>query len=262
MAEAKNMGGREAEAARLETEMAEVCGVINAATGRLVDLIARVVETESWQGVGIRSAEQWVAWKCGLSAGRARSLVRMARRPGELPETRAALQAGEVSEDQVAVVCRHAPASVDADVAELARRATVTQLTRILGSYAYEEPAAEHREAGPAPERRRVSFGSTESGSWRLSAELPPDEGALVERALGEARDELFRAAEHDRGAAPAPADVTWADALVAVAERSLAAGAVARPHRYRHLVLLHLGADRSGNLHRARRCRRACGGS
>jgi len=33
------------EAARLEAEMAQVCGVINAATGRLVDLIAKVLAT-------------------------------------------------------------------------------------------------------------------------------------------------------------------------------------------------------------------------
>ena len=41
---------REAEAARLEAEMAEVCGVLNAATARLVALIARVLATEARQG--------------------------------------------------------------------------------------------------------------------------------------------------------------------------------------------------------------------
>jgi hypothetical protein len=34
---------------------------------------------------------------------------------------------------------------------------------------------------------------------------------------------------------------VSWADALVAVADRSLAPGASSRPHRDRHLVLLHV---------------------
>src|SRR5688572_1005180 len=101
--------------------MAQVCGLMNAATGRLVSLIARVLETEAWQGAGIRSASQWVAWKGGVSPARARSLVLMARRLGELPETRKAFEAGELCEDQVAVVCRHAPASVDAQAAELAR---------------------------------------------------------------------------------------------------------------------------------------------
>lgn len=35
-----------------------------------------------------------------------------------------------------------------------------------------------------------MSFGTTERGTWQLSAELPADEGALVERALVAARDE------------------------------------------------------------------------
>ncbi len=46
---------REVEAARLEAEMAEVCGVLNAATARLVALVARVLATEAWHGWGIRS---------------------------------------------------------------------------------------------------------------------------------------------------------------------------------------------------------------
>ncbi len=64
--------------------------MVNAATGRLVGLIARVLATDAWQGAGIRSAEQWVGWKCGVSPARARTLVRMARRVGELAETTAA----------------------------------------------------------------------------------------------------------------------------------------------------------------------------
>jgi hypothetical protein len=71
---------REDEAATLEAEIAEQCGILNVATGRLVSLIGQVLATESYAGAGIRSAEQWVAWKCGVSLGRARSLVAMARR--------------------------------------------------------------------------------------------------------------------------------------------------------------------------------------
>ena len=70
-----------------------------------------------------------------------------------------------------------------------------------------------------------------------------------MERALGVARDELLRTVDHDTGAEPRPADVSWADALVAVAEGSLAAEAVARPHRDRHLVLVHVRHD-AANLH------------
>ena len=239
----------------LEDEIAQVCGVINAAVGRLVGLIAEVLETGAWEGAGIRSAQQWVAWKCGVSPGRARRLVAMARRLGELPETKAAMEAGELCEDQVAVICRHAPAGIDAQVAELARSATVTQLGRVLGSYVFEEAkSADEPAAEVAEEPRRVSFGHDDEGSWTLSAKLPADEGALVERALAAARDELFRAGEHEPGPHPSPSDVSWADALVAVAERSLAPSAQRRPHHDRHLVLLHVdtGADGAtgGHLH------------
>ncbi|MBA3268232.1 MAG: hypothetical protein H0T70_08240, partial [Acidimicrobiia bacterium] len=70
---------RKDEASALEEEIAETCGILNVATGRLVSLIGRVLATESYAGAGIRSPEQWVAWKCGVSLGRARSLVAMAR---------------------------------------------------------------------------------------------------------------------------------------------------------------------------------------
>ncbi|HJV09735.1 MAG TPA: DUF222 domain-containing protein [Acidimicrobiales bacterium] len=239
---------REAKAATLEREIAEVCGVMNAATARLVRLIGEVLETESWQGWGVRSASQWVAWKCGVSPARARSLVLIARRVNELPETAAAFDGGELCEDQVAVVCRHAPASVDAEAATLARSATVVQLRRVLGSYPFaDEATGDPTEPAPA-EPRQVSFGTTDRGTWQLSAELPAEEGALVERALVAARDELFQAGEHDATANPRPAHVDWADAFVAVAERSL--GGSIRPHSERHLVLLHVGTDGAGHLH------------
>ncbi len=127
-------------AAEIEAEIAEVCGLLNATAGRLVGLIGRVLETGAWEGAGIRSAQQWVAWKCGVSPERARRLVAMARRLAELPDTKAAMEAGELCEDQVAVICRHAPAGIDGQAAELARSATVVQLRRVLGSYSFEEP--------------------------------------------------------------------------------------------------------------------------
>ena len=91
-------------AAEIEAEIAEVCGLLNATAGRLVGLIAKVLETGAWEGAGIRSSQQWVAWKCGVSPARARRLVAMARRLSELPETKVAMEAGELCEDQVAVI--------------------------------------------------------------------------------------------------------------------------------------------------------------
>ncbi|MCA1657572.1 MAG: HNH endonuclease, partial [Actinobacteria bacterium] len=166
-------------------------------------------------------------------------LVAMARRLAELPATRAALEAGELAEDQVAVICRHTPAHNDAEVAELARSATVAQLRRTLGRHSFAKPEPE-----PEPEPRRVNFGFGDDGSWHLSAALPADEGALLERALGVHRQKLF-AGDADHG--DAPAMVSWADALLAMAEASLATEAIARPHHDRHVVVVHVGSDDTG---------------
>lgn len=227
---------RTAAGDELERKIAEACGVMNSATGELVRLIGSVLETKCWQVSGIHSVTQWVAWKCGVSPSRARTLVAIARRRQELPETSAAFEAGELCEDQVAVIAQRAPAAVDAEAATLARSATVSQLRRVLGSYPFEDAKTPDREE--PEEVRRVSFGYRDNGSWSLSGELPPDEGALVERALAVARDELFRAGQQE---------VTWADALVAMAERSMGASAACRPHHARQVVLLHVGTDGEG---------------
>ena len=231
----------EAGAESVEEEMAQVCGALNAATGRLVSLIARALQSGACEGTGVHSPEQWVAWKCGLSGGRARRLVAMARRLPELAHTASALQAGELSEDQVAVVCRHARAYADAEVATLAAQTTVSQLRRTLSRYSWAPepgPGEEAKSEEPEePEARRVHFATTEEGAWRLSALLPPDEGAVVERALDAARQGLS-----DEGDRP-----TWADALLSMADRSLGAEAATRPHWARHLVIMHLRGDDGG---------------
>ncbi len=233
----------EAGASVLEDEIAEVCGILNVATGRLVSLIGRVLATESYAGAGIRSPEQWVAWKCGVSLGRARTLVSMARRLPELPVTGVALEAGELAEDQVAVICRHTPDHNDAEAAELARSATVSQLRRTLGRHTFAKPTTEP-EPEPEPEPRRVNFGFGDDGLFRLSAVLPADEGALLERAVGVYRQKLAGGeADHT----DAPKVVSWADALVAMAEASLASQAIARPHYDHHLGVVHVGTDDTG---------------
>ena len=140
----------------------------------------------------------------------------MARRLPELPETKAAFRAGELSEDQVALLCAHD--CDDREGVSLARGRTVAELRRVL---------ADHRPRGGSSEGRRVAFGHAEDGSWRLWAELPADEGASVERALVAARN--------PKG--------DWADALMTMAERSLSG----RQGRGQPTVLVHVRVDEEG---------------
>jgi len=163
----------------------------------------------------------------------------MARRLPELPETRSALEAGELAEDQVAVICRHTPVHNDAEVAELARSATVSQLKRALGRNSFTQATADPEPEPEPEERRRVGFGFGDDGWWHLNAVLPADEGALVDRALSVYRQKLM--SDDD------PHNVAWADAMMAMTEASLASEAVARPDYDRHLVVIHVGTDDEG---------------
>jgi hypothetical protein len=217
-------------------EVAEVCGIINAAEARLVAVISKVLDEGLWVGHGILSPEHWVAWQCGVSAGRARQLVTIARRRDELPAHAALLDAGEITVDQAAVVAKYAPAEKDAEIAAQTTQMTVSQLSRILSAYKFsDEPEPDK----PVEEHRTMGFG-TDDRRWWLRAEAPLDEGAAIEAALVAARDRLFNDATtpEDRNA------IDWIDALLLVCERSQREGAAERPDSDRHKVLWHLDCE------------------
>ncbi len=140
----------------------------------------------------------------------------------------AAFGEGRLSEDQVAVVCRHIPAWADAEVAEFATMATVPQLVRALARYAWTDTDTEAEAECGEPsveEERRVGFHFDDDGSWRASIHLPADEGALVESALGAARNHLSNAGKADGDSEL----VTWAGAAE-LADAYLGAGSPSGP--------------------------------
>jgi hypothetical protein len=97
---------------RLESEVAEVAGVLNSAHGRLVELTAELIETGAWRRWGTRSIEHWLIWQAGLSPHHARQVASIARRHDELPETCASLARGELSVDQAVEVARYLPTTM------------------------------------------------------------------------------------------------------------------------------------------------------
>ena len=228
---------------RLETRVAELSGLVNAANAALVDAIAEVLETQSWGGVGYRSPEHWVSIHCGVSGSRARELVATARRLAELPACGAAFRAGELSVDQTAVICRSTPPCRDAEVAEIAPHATVSQLRRMVAVL----PPEPSDVPAPRPddEIRQYLGHYTERGTYALRAEMPADEGALWEKAMVAARSDLFG----DR-----VPGLTWVDALLRVATAALdnldpatagAEGRIGRPSM-RYQAVIHVDG-RSG---------------
>lgn len=216
-----------AEHDALEARIGALMGVINTATAQLVSAIAEVLRDESWSVSGIRSAEHWVGWQCGVSAARASELVRMARRVDELPECAELFAEGQLTEDCFASIARHAPGERDGEVAALAPALLHSQLRRWLRAL----PPPDVRPVDEVADRPGVIDFGRNDDRWWLRANLPLDQGALVEQVLTAARSQLFWE-RHPDAQAETRSDVTWTDALVHAADAAL------------------LGLDRNGDHH------------
>lgn len=194
-----------------ETRVSEVCGVVNAQTAALIDLVAEAVESGECVGHGLRSPAQWVAWQMGASLGRAHEYVRVAGRRAEFPVTFETFRRGELTFDQVAAVTRAQP-WMDQRLSAIATCATVTQINKIVRSYR-DEQTDDHDDEHDDEHASRCSVGVSNEGRLQVRADLDAEGGVIVDTALAEARDALFQSGR---------TDVTWADTLVEMAQRSL----------------------------------------
>jgi hypothetical protein len=212
-----------------------------------------------WHGYGIKSPEHWAAVRFGVSAAHASRLVAAAQGLRELPKTRAAFAAGEITEDHVAAIVRAGVTPVhDVQVVGLAQVATVSQLRKGLSFLpkppAEPEPEPEQPPAEPAPvERPYVSFGFRDDGMWAIHGRLLPEDGELVQKALFAARDAEFQA-RYGKDVDPTERDdVSWTDALIRLAHGALdgldPSTRAGRPPGDRYQVIIHMDAT-TGDAH------------
>ncbi|MEX2627241.1 MAG: DUF222 domain-containing protein [Ilumatobacteraceae bacterium] len=252
---------------QFEAAVAEVCGQLHWSHARLVALTSEALEHRWWAQSGVRSPEHWLGWQTGVSPSHAARIVAVARRRAELPATMAAFDSGELSLDQVAPIVAHAPTWADADVCSLAKRCTVGQLRVALGRYPFDDASTQgddDTDAGqppatsagdgtgnddidddtgeaphpddPAPERPNGrdefwSFINDPDSTWRAAGRLDPDHGQIVDAALREVADALFR----ESGRAPSGAEI-----LTEMARRSLDS-VPDRSRRDRYRIHAHL---------------------
>ncbi len=245
----------------LERRIAVVCGHLNACHGQLIDLVVETLATNGWHGHGFRSPEHWVSLRTGFSPTRSRQIVQLARRAAELPVTVDAVRSGRLSIDQAVVVAQTVPAHNDREACDIAIVSSVSRLRHALGRYAFDLPAPEPEpEPEPVEDEPAVppvspvppvvapvdprlvagmlSFFFDEHGRFQLRLDAPLDDGLIIEAALSEARDALFRAGHPD---------VTWMDAFNEVCRRSLASNditGIGTPRSDRFRIYVHLDTE------------------
>src|SRR5262247_883775 len=137
---------RLAETDRMGDEIALLSAHLEAATGRLLDLIREFDARKGW-GNGFRSCAHWLSWRVGLDPGAARERVRVARALGSLPRLAHALARGELSYAKVRALTRVATPETEERLLAVGKAGTAEHVERIVRGWRRVDQIAEAREA-------------------------------------------------------------------------------------------------------------------
>ena len=250
-------------------ELVRQAAHITAAEYRWLRLLAEFDALGGWATGGAKSCAAWLSFACGLSPVAAREHVRVARALVELPLVCEAFGNGSISYSKVRAITRVATPENEELLVVYAQSSTAAQLEKVVRGYRRCNRLEESQEATKVFERRWVRHWVDEDGCVRVSACLPPDEGALfvaeMERLAEsggeeqaappapEAQPVSAETAEAGRGDAPVvshrldaapPIEARRADALRMMAETCAATGPVAAVRGDTHLVVLTVSLD------------------
>jgi hypothetical protein len=253
-----------ADLERLGDDIAELSAHLEAATGRLLDMIREFDARQGW-ATGFVSCAHWLSYKVGLDAGAARERVRVARALGGLPRLAAALGRGELSYAKVRALTRIATADNEGQLLDLARIGTAAHVEQIVQGWRRVDRQAEADQAARRHRSRALTVSHDDDGMVVIRGRLTPEAGAVLLRALEAARqaeDQKARSlatapvAESTSGTpAPAPPALAespgdgptpaqrQADALVLLAEAALRHELDPGPPADRYQVVVHVDA-------------------
>ena len=124
-----------ARADALEREITNLCAQINAASYRLLQLVAELDGEEPWGAWGLNSCAHWLNWRCGIGMNAAREKVRVAHALKQLPQISTSFATGELSFSKVRAVTRIADPENEKELLDLARHATAAQVEKLVRAY-------------------------------------------------------------------------------------------------------------------------------
>ena len=182
----------------LEAEITELCAHINAASYRLLQLVAALDDEAPWGAWGLASCAHWLNWRCGIGMNAAREKVRAAHALKKLPLISASFASGELSFSKVRAVTRIADPENEAELLDLARYSTAAQVEKLVRAYRSVERQVEREHAKKQHASRELNYYYDDDGSLVIRARLPADEGAVVLQALNAAMDAPKSDAESD----------------------------------------------------------------
>lgn len=186
---------------RLEGEITELWGHINAATYRFLKLVVEFDAQEGWGRHGCASCAQWLNWQCGIGTVAAREKVRVARALQELPLLSEAFARGELSYSKIRAVTRVATPENEGALLNIALHGTASHVERLVRRFRKTEQLEAAFVANEQHRERYLHYRHDDDGSMIIQARLPAETGAMLLKALETAENALFdeqRALDHD----------------------------------------------------------------
>lgn len=236
----------------MENQITELAAHIHAANFRLLELIREFDEHEGWAGDGIRSCAHWLNWKVGTSLGAAREKVRVAHALKDLSKISAEFRKGRLSYSKVRAMTRVANVENEDYLLMIARHGTTAHMERLVRGFrkvkrieALERDKARHL-------ARNLSWYIDDDGMWVFRGRFTPEQGALLEKALGAVMDEMSEEQEdvsaetpdEETVERPVPIASRRADALARLAEAGLSGGTTESSTGDRYLVHIHTDTE------------------
>lgn len=196
---------------------------ISAATCLFLLAIAEYDRRRAWAAWECRSMVDWLSWHCRTSRVTAAQYCRTAAALPGLPVIRDRFLRGLLSYSQVRALVKVATPANEEMLVDWAACMTANQLERVTATYQRCRAAAEET-ARERDRRRTLSWGYEEDGSVAGVFRLPPEQAAVLIRAVSErvvpvdpdAPDASEEASVVD------PAGARRADALIEIAAADL----------------------------------------
>ena len=201
----------------LGEQISALSAQLNAATCRLLALIAEFDERRGWAHDGCRSCAHWLNWKCGIGLTAAREKVRVAAALPALPKIRAAFAQGEISYSKVRAMTRVADPESEEYLLMIARHGTAAHMEILVRGDRRVQRQRELSEANRLHATRAVHWHYDEEGMLGLTARLAPEDGERLMQAV-QAQTEQLRKEQHNAeqdASAESPFPAWRADALM-----------------------------------------------
>ncbi len=192
---------------RLADGITELVAHLDAGTFQLLELICEFDKNEGWSGPGIQSCAHWLNWKCGMSMGPARERVRVARVLPDLPRISAAFRQGRVSYSKVRAMTRVATGKNEKALLQVALGGTASHVETQVRLYRKTKRIEALEEENLRYGHRELSWYIDEDGYWVFKGRFTAEQGALLQKALEAAGDQLF--AEQQQVPADVPAEIS-----------------------------------------------------